>query len=220
LKTRARAGAVTVFAASAVMALAAVGCYTGSSRSITPHEVAADPGWTFVPGVPLIRQNAEMDCGAAAMAMVLARWSLPTTVDQITAVYPARAGHGIKAGDLRDLARAKGLDAFVISGQLSDLTTELSRGHPVLVGVVKPYRDRQLAHYQVVIGIHREKRRILTLDPADGWREDSLEGFAREWIPAHQVTLVVFPKTAMTKTATTTATTTATAGATGTTTAN
>jgi hypothetical protein len=44
----------------------------------------------------------------------------------------------------------------------------------------------------VVIGIHAEKRLILSLDPALGWRENSIEGFAREWIPAGQVTLVIF----------------------------
>jgi ABC-type bacteriocin/lantibiotic exporter with double-glycine peptidase domain len=186
-------GLRAIAGAGALLALAPFGCYTGSAKSVSPHEIAADPGWLVVPHVPLIRQNGESDCGAAALAMVLSYWSLPTTVDDVTAVYPTANHHGIKAGELRDLARARGLQAFVISGQLSDLVNELGRGHPVLVGVVKPYKDRQLAHYEVVIGIHKDKRRILSLDPADGWRENSLEGFAREWVPARQVTLVVFP---------------------------
>ena len=103
---------------------------------------------------------------------------------------PAATTKGWKAGQLRDLARERGLQAFVVSGGIDDLTHEIGQGRPVMVGLVKRYGDKPLAHYEVVIGIHAEKRRILTLDPADGWREDSLEGFAREWTPTKQVTLV------------------------------
>jgi ABC-type bacteriocin/lantibiotic exporter with double-glycine peptidase domain len=178
----------------ALAPIVTVGCYTGSARSVSPREIAAESGWIAVRDVPLVRQQAQMDCGAAALAMVLSYWSLPTRVDQITAVYPTTAERGIKAGQLRDFARAKGLQAFVIDGQLRDLSTELGRGHPVLVGVGKPYGDKRLAHYEVVIGIHPDRRRILSLDPADGWRENSYEGFAREWVNAQQVTLVIFPQ--------------------------
>jgi ABC-type bacteriocin/lantibiotic exporter with double-glycine peptidase domain len=170
------------------------GCYAGTSRGISPHQVAADPGWLVVPGVPLIRQSERSDCGAAALAMVLGYWSRPTSVQEIDARDPTAAAHGWKAGQLRDLAREKGLRAFVVSGRLSDLTTELTQRRPVVVGLVQRYgRDQTRAHYQVVIGIHAAKRLILTLDPARGWRQDTLEGFAREWIPTQEVTLVFLP---------------------------
>jgi hypothetical protein len=170
------------------------GCYAGTAQAISPHEVAADPGWLLVPGVPLIRQSGRSDCGAAALAMVLGYWSRPTSVQEIDARDPEAAAHGWKAGQLRDLAREKGLQAFVVSGRLSDLTTEIGQRRPVLVGVVQRYgKDQSRAHYQVVIGIHPARRLILTLDPAAGWRQDTLEGFAREWIPTQQVTLVFLP---------------------------
>jgi hypothetical protein len=53
---------------------------------------------------------------------------------------------------------------------------------------------RALAHYEVVIGLNRSRRRVLSLDPAVGVRENSFEGFAREWAPTRQVTIVVFPR--------------------------
>ena len=174
------------------------GCYAGSAPAITAREVAAAPGWIVVPAVPLIRQSGSNDCGAAALAMVLAHWQRPISLEEISARDPGAASKGWKAGQLRDLARERGLQAFIVSGGLDDLSHEIGQGRPVLVGVVKRYRDKPRAHYEVVIGIHRAKRRILTLDPADGWREDSLEGFASEWVPTKQVTLVVLaPKPAL-----------------------
>jgi ABC-type bacteriocin/lantibiotic exporter with double-glycine peptidase domain len=181
-------GLAFVCALGASLSLA--GCYAGTAHTVTARQIAADPGWLVVPDVPLIRQSGTSDCGAAALAMVLAHWQRPIPLDEITARDPAASSKGWKAGQLRDLARERGLQSFVVSGQLGDLNHEISQGRPVMVGVVKRYGDKALAHYEVVIGIHREKRRILTLDPADGWREDSLEGFAKEWVPTKQVTLV------------------------------
>jgi hypothetical protein len=54
---------------------------------------------------------------------------------------------------------------------------------------------RALAHYEVVVGINRRQRLILSLDPATGLRENTLEGFAREWVPTQQVTIVFLPRT-------------------------
>jgi len=128
--------------------------------------------------------------------MVLGYWSRPTTVQEINARDPQAAARGWKAGQLRDLAREKGLQSFVVSGRLSDLTTEIGQRRPVLVGLAQRYgKDQSRAHYEVVIGIHPVRRLVLTLDPAAGWRQDTLEGFAREWIPTQQVTLVFLPPT-------------------------
>jgi hypothetical protein len=44
----------------------------------------------------------------------------------------------------------------------------------------------------VVVGYHRASRRILTLDPARGFRENSMQGFLAEWAPTGRVTLVTF----------------------------
>ena len=186
-----------LLAAGALLAaLAPIGCYAGSAHAISPHQVAADPDWIVVRQVPLIRQEGRSDCGAAALAMVMSFWSHPTTVAQLDALDPAATAQGWRAGRLRDVARQAGLQAFVVKGGLDDLSNELRRGHPVVVGLVQRYGDRGRAHYEVIVGIHPKKRLILSLDPGKGWREDSLEGFAREWVLAQQVTLVVFPPAA------------------------
>jgi ABC-type bacteriocin/lantibiotic exporter with double-glycine peptidase domain len=190
---------VSPLAAAAVAVLSASSCYTGTAHAISPREVAAraaaDPGWLIVGNVPLIRQRSDADCGSAAAAMVLSYWSAPATVAELDARDPVAAEHGWRAGELRALLRQRGFDAFVISGRLEDLAHELRQGRPVVVGVVKRYRgERALAHYEVVIGVHPARGRILTLDPADGWRENTLEGFDREWGPSDRTTLVVLPR--------------------------
>jgi ABC-type bacteriocin/lantibiotic exporter with double-glycine peptidase domain len=186
--------------ALALASLAGGGCYAGSAHAITPHEVAvqaaADPGWVLVGRVPLIRQRATADCGAAALAMVLSFWTTPTSVAAIDARDPAAAAKGWRAGQLRDLALERGLDAFVISAGIDDLTREIRHGRPVVVGVVKRYGDRALAHYQVVVGINPARGLILSLDPADGWREDSFAGFDREWMPSDRLAMMVLPRAA------------------------
>jgi ABC-type bacteriocin/lantibiotic exporter with double-glycine peptidase domain len=173
--------------------LSVCGCYVGSARSATPADLRSDEGWQRIEGVPEVRQVAREDCGAASLAMVLGYWGRRVPREELnTANAPGSEG-GLQAATLRDLARRQGLQAFLIPGQFGDLDRELRRGHPVLVGVVKRYGRRAYPHYEVVVGMSRRTQRVLTLDPADGLRVDSREGFAAEWAAAGQVTLIVYP---------------------------
>lgn len=180
----ARAGLVLAFA------LAAPACYTGSAHSLPANSVSAlahDPEWRIVRDVPFVAQQTTSDCGPAALAMVLAHFGAPP------ATTPELARGDVRAGTLRDVARSRGLEAYVVSGTFDDLFTQVARGRPVLVGLAKPMAftgGRALAHYEVVVGVNRAKRLILSLDPAVGLRENTLEGFAREWAPTKQVTIV------------------------------
>ena len=177
--------------------LAAPGCYTcysGTARDVSPRQIATDAGWEVVSGVPFVAQKGDRDCGAAALAMVLSRWFGRESVDVVEALAPP-GNAGIRVGALRDLARRRGLEAYVISGTLADLTRQISMGRPVVVGLAKPMiGGRAAAHYEVVVGFHRQKRLVLSLDPARGLRENTLEGFVREWAPTRRVTLIAFPR--------------------------
>src|SRR5262249_19161737 len=153
---------------------AAPACYTGSARTVTAGGMAArarDPSWQIVEDVPFVPQRTMHDCGPAALAMVLAHFRVPAAPRE-----PAELAQGdVRAGALRDAARARGLDAFVVAGTFEDLFSQVGRGRPVLVGLAKPMAltgGRALAHYEVVIGLNRSRREILTLDPAVGVREN------------------------------------------------
>ena len=167
------------------LALAAPACYSGTAQSIPASSMTAlarDPDWEIVSDVPFVRNKR---CTTAGQQR--SRWCSRIFGSRPRAAEArALAGGDVRAGTLRDVARASGLEAYVVSGTFDDLFTQVERGRPVVVGLAKPMAltgGRSLAHYEVVIGLNRSRRLILSLDPADGLRENTLEGFAREWAP-------------------------------------
>ena len=178
-----------------LIGLASAGCstYLGTAEEVVPSTLAGEKGWVAVDGVPMVLQRQREDCGAAALAMALSYWGVPASLDRVVRDCPPEPGRGIKAGVLRDYARRQGLRAFLIQGNLDDLRKELSRGRPVIVGVVKPTSDGGLSHFEVVVGINPEAREVATLDPARGWTRNGYDGFVSEWEPAGRLTLVLLP---------------------------
>jgi ABC-type bacteriocin/lantibiotic exporter with double-glycine peptidase domain len=171
-------------------ALAGCSTYTGKARDFSPARLATEPGWIAARGVPLHRQRHEADCGASAVAMVIAHWTRgdPEAIAGELRPAPER---GLAAGRLRDHARRRGLAAFLVRGEVADLVREIGAGRPVLVGLVKPSGPRALTHYEVVVAVHRQRRLIVTLDPAEGWRENSVASFLDEWNPSGRLAMVV-----------------------------
>jgi ABC-type bacteriocin/lantibiotic exporter with double-glycine peptidase domain len=143
--------------------------------------------------VPTVRQEGDKDCGAAALSAVLAYWGMSVPPSQILAALHHAPREGVAAGELTAYARARGFDAYVLHGDVSDVTSELSDGRPFIVGVAKSYGDKWLSHYEVVTGYHPPSQSVLTLDPARGWRKNALSGFLGEWNPTGRVVIVVFP---------------------------
>jgi hypothetical protein len=124
--------------------------------------------------------------------MVLGYWGVPVSAEDVVTATPAARERGLRAGELRELIRAHGLDAFVVKGEPADLRAEIERRRPLIVGLTRSANGATTGHYEVVIGLDHARRRILTLDPAAGWRESSFEEFAAEWAGANQLALVVF----------------------------
>lgn len=178
--------------AGSLVLLAAAGCsYLGSARSFDPGEFSRDPRWHRCDGVPMIPQRDEKDCGAASAAMVLAHWKRPTPIEEILSIRPPAPGRGMTAGDLKACFEAKGLKAFTGKGTLELLEKQVRKGRPAIVGLVKPHLQGLLTHFEVVVAVHPVEKRVVTLDPARGWRENDLEGFFAEWEPAGRTLLVV-----------------------------
>jgi ABC-type bacteriocin/lantibiotic exporter with double-glycine peptidase domain len=176
-----------------VGALVALGaCHAGRGRVVAPGDVRERDGWVFVRDVPFVGQESERDCGAAALAMVLRYWGVPVDAREVAAANPSARARGLHAGELRDFARTRGLDAFLVKGEPADLRTQIERHRPLIVGLARQADGTTLGHYEVVIGFHHARHRILTLDPAAGWRDSSMESFAAEWAGAQQLALVVF----------------------------
>jgi ABC-type bacteriocin/lantibiotic exporter with double-glycine peptidase domain len=169
------------------------GCatYQGTAHPVQARQVAQQSGWVRVDGVPVVLQSGARDCGAAALSAVLRFWGKDISPSDIRSRTHIAAA-GLRAGELRDFTRRQGLGAFVFYGSLDDVLHELASGRPVIVGTAKPYSGhKHLTHYEVVVGFNRETKRMLTMDPARGWSENTLDGFMGEWRPTRHVTLVV-----------------------------
>jgi predicted double-glycine peptidase len=185
---RAQAAALAVFAALNL------GCasYQGSAKPAQVASLANQGSWVIVPNFPRVMQSSNHDCGAAALAAVLGYWGKPTTPERV-AETERKEGRRLRASDIERHAKAAGLSAFVFYGNMADIVYEVKRGRPVIVGVGKPYgENKAIAHYEVVIGVEPEQKRVLLLDPSKGFQTNSYEGFATEWAASKGVTIVTF----------------------------
>jgi ABC-type bacteriocin/lantibiotic exporter with double-glycine peptidase domain len=177
-----------------LVALAGVaGCvsYSGGARPVDPARVN-EPGWIVAGVTRETRQQGSYDCGAASLAMVASRWNVPLSLAGATAGLPKPTDQGVPLGDLRDLARARGLTAFAIAGDQATLVHELRAGRPVIVGLHLPYGGKRVfSHYEVIVAVHPGEARFVTIDPASGWRSRTWAELDAEWKPAGRPTLVV-----------------------------
>jgi ABC-type bacteriocin/lantibiotic exporter with double-glycine peptidase domain len=164
--------------------------YTGGARAVQQSEL--DGGWLRAAATPIVRQRSRTDCGLAALAMVAGAWGRTWTIDELGRQIKPTA-KGVKLGALRDLARQRGLEAYAISGKHEDLREELSKGRPVLLGLILPYEsDRALSHYEVAIAMDPSDGSVITLDPSTGKHmRRTRQVLEREWKPGGYPTLVV-----------------------------
>ncbi len=164
--------------------------YKGGATTVSPHELGGD--WLRAAPTPVVKQNDRTDCGLAALAMVAGAWGRTWSVlDLARNVRPT--AKGVKLGALRDLARSRGLEAYAIRGTHADLRTELSKGRPVLLGLVLPFDQRKnLHHYEVVVAMNPRDGTVVTRDPATGeLMKRSQKVLDLEWKHAGYAALVV-----------------------------
>ena len=179
------------FAITALFAAVAAGCAAGGgSTEFDPGLLGTQPGWIVVEDVPVTLQKESVDCGRAALAMVLAHWHVSLDAAELASSAPLIGGKGASAKDLRDFARKKGLEVYLIHGQVEDLRREICEGHPVIVGLVKSAPTGVVTHYEVVVALNPEKGIVVTHDPASGWRQNTVDGFRKEWDSAGYLALV------------------------------
>ena len=181
-------------ASTTLVALIGLGCvsYRGGARPIDPASLTTEAGWIVAGPTPELPQHGSKDCGAASLAMIAGRWHVNLSVDKVVAALPAQTARGTRLGDLRDVARARGLTAYAIVGDRDTLVHELRAGRPVVIGLILPYgRGRVLRHYEVIVAVHLGDDRFVTIDPAHGWRARSFADLDAEWSPAGRATLVV-----------------------------
>lgn len=164
--------------------------YTGGAQPITPNQVGSQ--WHRAKATPVVKQHDRRDCGLAALAMVAGAWGRSWTVHEL-AQEVKMSDRGVRLGALRDLARARGLEAYALRGKLGDLERELAQGRPVVLGLILPFNDKyNLAHYEVAVAVNPRDGSVVTLDPATGgYMRRTKPVLEEEWKRAGYATLVV-----------------------------
>src|SRR5690348_1849591 len=105
----------------AALLLLPLGCASqrSSARTVDETQLSTESGWQRV-DFDGVRQSHDKDCGAAALSSVLHFWGRPDSLRQIDERLRGSSDSGLRAGDLRDYARARELSAYVFFGTLSD----------------------------------------------------------------------------------------------------
>jgi predicted double-glycine peptidase len=147
--------------------------------------------------VPFVRQRAN-GCGSASLAMVIGYWerqgfSIGANTSDEAVIFRelySRESEGIKARAMRDYLERLGFHAFAYQGDWKDLSEQLTKGRPVIVGLGEPGGDSR--HYVVVAGVAGN---IAWLnDPADRkLRKIRRDRFERRWSATHNWTLLAVP---------------------------
>src|SRR5215831_9113490 len=83
------------------LSVLSLGCasYQGSASTAQPSAVAREGGWTIVPHFPLVLQEGNHDCGAAALSAVLTYWGRAATPADISQAQSA-PGQRLRAADI------------------------------------------------------------------------------------------------------------------------
>jgi ABC-type bacteriocin/lantibiotic exporter with double-glycine peptidase domain len=178
----------------AAAAVLVASCHLGGVRSSAPEYLRADPSWVLVPEVKPVPQRHRADCGVAALATVITYWQPATAASEVErSLGPIDDRLGIEAGRLRAVARARGLNAYLIEGTVDDLAYALERYRPVIVGLVAVQGDRTYGHYDVLVGMNLRRRLFVVSDSRGAWRQVTFDELSSQWRRAGQLTLMIFP---------------------------
>lgn len=106
--------------------------------------------------VPFFAQE-EYQCGPAALAMALNAAGVSVTPDALVDQVYIPARQGSLQVEMLAATRRRGLIAYELEPQLTDVLREVAAGTPVIVLENYGFRIRPLWHYAVVVGYDLER---------------------------------------------------------------
>jgi ABC-type bacteriocin/lantibiotic exporter with double-glycine peptidase domain len=138
---------------------------------------AAD--FILVEGVPYLEQTRRDDCGAAALASLLAHRGIEVPMADIDAAVYTPVLRGALLADLENFARGRGMTTRSGRGDLKFLQQQIEAGRPVLVLIQTGFGPWSQPHYLVVFGF--DQRRLLVHAGVAGSLFIEAGEFERRW---------------------------------------
>ena len=163
-------------------------------------------------GIKAVKQIARNSCGIASLTAVLNYWGVDVTEQEIIKGFPKSSKEGYSIVELRDIAKGKGLEAYVVSlseNPAEQLREQLFKGRPLVCAMHFPrslyfaydipiygqvYRGLLWSlgprkdHYIVIFGINSQK--LLMMDPSRGFVAISEKQFESCWKKKNYATLI------------------------------
>jgi ABC-type bacteriocin/lantibiotic exporter with double-glycine peptidase domain len=133
----------------------------------------------LVEGVPFIEQTRRDDCGASALASLLAYRGLDLPMAVIDAAVYTPVLRGALLADLENFARGQGMGTRSGRGDLKLVHQQIEAGRPVLVLIQTGFGPWSQPHYLVVFGF--DQRRLLVHAGVAGGVFIDADEFERRW---------------------------------------
>ncbi len=186
--------------------LIAAGC--SNARYDTGFTLETYSQAVSIPGLPLIAQSENYQCGYACVASVAIYCGVAS--DKLIAedVSDRFGGMALSGREMIELAKTLGLTAYVYQGDHEDIAKNLRKGRPLVALLDHPPRTADwptyewayetaewslvMPHWVVVIGMTPEGNYLIH-DPRKGRLQMSREEFTNEWQKSSRLSVLICP---------------------------
>lgn len=180
-------------AARACLAAALAGSIACSTTQSKRFELLSDEA--VVLSLPLIEQDADYECGLAAVDVLCGYWGLEIPEDRRRRMTElAQEREGLSGAELREELERLGFEVFLFEGTLDRSETGLyhlvDSGWPALV-MTAPRTGTP--HYVLFLGYDEPNGNVCLLDPARGRVIEAREVFDQTWSECRRFTLLAIP---------------------------
>lgn len=186
-----------------VLVLAAcVSCHSGREIVASLPPSPSDHGYQMVEGVTLPHGDVAWYCGPEVITAVLRHHGDKVTFEQaVLALYDPKR-NGTLSLDMAKFARARGFDARLAKGTISEVEDEVLHGRPAIlmldVGLLPatwqlPFKTTAMYHYFVVVGVNVNERHLVAEGYGGTKQLLSYDALEAAWQPAGHYLLTIRP---------------------------
>ncbi|GEM_PF-4205505 len=191
---------------AAMIAATCVSCHTGREIVASLPPSPSEHGYQMVEGVALPHGDVAYYCGPEVITAVLRFHGDKVTFEQaVLALYDPKR-NGTLSLDMAKFARARGYDARLAKGTISEVEDEVLQGRPPILMLDAgrlpatwqlPLKTATMYHYFVVVGVNVNERALVAEGYGGTKQLLSYDALEEAWQPAGHYLLTIRSKLAV-----------------------